>query len=152
MDKRLALDDLTLPLAELVLTKLQIVELNEKDQLDLFSLFLNYEVGSSDEEEINGRYIAEVCAEDWGLWRTCTGNLDRLSAAVDLDGLSSGDRATVRRRLATVAQFMGERHKSLKWRARSAIGERVQWYELPEEPQPQAREASIGNRLEDRTQ
>lgn len=137
MAERLALDDLTVPLAELVLTKLQIVELNTKDQLDLFSLFLNHDVGATDTGEINARYIARVCAEDWGLWRTCTRNLERLGAAADLLGLSSDERALIRTRLDTAGRFIGERQKTMKWRARAAIGERLQWYELPEEPQMQ---------------
>jgi hypothetical protein len=137
MGERLALDDLTVPLAELVLTKLQIVELNTKDQLDLFSLFLNHDVGATDTGEINARYIARVCAEDWGLWRTCTRNLERLRAAADQLGLSPNERSLIRARLDTAGRLIDERQKSMKWRARAAIGERLQWYELPEEPQMQ---------------
>jgi hypothetical protein len=133
---RLDLDRPTVPPAELALTKLQIVELTEKDKLDLFSLFLNHEVGASDAGEINGPYIGRICADDWGLWRTCTRNLELLAEAVGRSGLSEGDRETVRRRLRALIGFVDDARKSLKWRTRSTIGERLQWYELPEEPDP----------------
>ena len=76
-DDRLAAGQQTVPLAELVLTKLQIVELNEKDVRDTALLFYGHEVSDHDGESINGARIAELCASDWGLWRTITANLER---------------------------------------------------------------------------
>ena len=68
----------TLPPTDLALTKLQIVELTDKDQRDLLSLLLDHEVGEHDGDEINDAYIARLCAAEWGLWRTVTRNLERL--------------------------------------------------------------------------
>src|SRR3712207_4303362 len=76
--KRLALEPVTVPLAELLLTKLQIVELNEKDVRDAFALLHDHPVGDEDGEAVNGAHVARLCASDWGLWRTFTANLDAL--------------------------------------------------------------------------
>src|SRR5437899_3214272 len=67
---RLDVDPLTVPLAELLLTKLQIVHLNEKDQRDILALLLSHPIGEGDDDVINGARIAELLADDWGLWRT----------------------------------------------------------------------------------
>ena len=65
------------PLAELLLTKLQIIELNEKDVRDTVLLFHGHDVDDHDDDAVNGARIAELCANDWGLWRTITANLER---------------------------------------------------------------------------
>ena len=65
----------TVPLAELLLTKLQIIELNEKDIRDTVLLLHGHEVADQDDDAVNGARIAELCAADWGLWRTITANL-----------------------------------------------------------------------------
>jgi hypothetical protein len=64
--ERLDLEPLTLPLADLLATKLQIVQVNDKDFRDLTTLFLDHDVGSGDGETINGAYLAKICANDWG--------------------------------------------------------------------------------------
>src|SRR3954470_9152032 len=71
----LAKEPRTLPLAELLLTKLQIVELNEKDVRDTVLLLHGHDVSDSDGDTLNGAHIAALCASDWGLWRTITANL-----------------------------------------------------------------------------
>src|SRR3954451_15541337 len=67
----------TVPLAELLLTKLQIIEVNEKDIRDMVLLLHGHPVANSDHDAVNGKRIAELCAGDWGLWRTITANLER---------------------------------------------------------------------------
>src|SRR5919206_841000 len=73
---RLALEPRTLPLAELLLTKLQIIELNEKDIRDTVLLLHGHEVAETDGDHVNAARIAELCAADWGVWRTITANLE----------------------------------------------------------------------------
>jgi hypothetical protein len=128
---RLELDATTLPIADLLLTKLQIVELTDKDRRDLLRLLLDHDVGG---EGIDGTYVAQVCARDWGLWRTCTNNLDVLAASLGEYDLPEAARATAVARLDRLAQMIERRSKSVAWKARAVVGERVQWYELPEEP------------------
>jgi hypothetical protein len=79
--ERLHLDPISIPLAELLLTKLQVVELNERDNQDTLAIVLAHEVASDDADAINADRVAELCAADWGLWRTCTENLERASTA-----------------------------------------------------------------------
>lgn len=130
---RLAPGEPTVPLAELVLTKLQIVQLNEKDVRDTALLFYGHEVADHDGDAINGARIAELCANDWGLWRTITGNLERcreLAGGYDLPA-EGAQRITSR-----IDQLLAEieaRPKSRGWRLRARVGERKRWYELPEE-------------------
>ncbi len=128
VNQRLEVEEETLPLAELVLTKLQIAELNEKDVRDALVLFHFFDVGEEDGDTINAQRVAELCAEDWGLWRTITGNVaacrERL-AAYDLD---PNERERIGRRLDELLARIEEEPKTLRWKARAAIGPRMQWY------------------------
>jgi hypothetical protein len=132
---RLALESLTLPLAELLLTKLQIVQLNEKDLRDVSALLLDHPVGNSDSETINSSYIAQLLANDWGLWRTITGNLANLRAFADSSDLDESQKITIRERVESLLAAIEAAPKSFKWKTRAAVGERKRWYELPEEVQ-----------------
>src|ERR671929_1986588 len=76
LGSRLSLEPRTVPLAELLLTKLQIIELNEKDVRDTVLLLHGHEVGDGDGDQLNAARIAELCADDWGVWRTITANLE----------------------------------------------------------------------------
>ena len=67
LNSRLHLDPVTVPLAELLLSKAQIVELNRKDALDIASLLLYNELGEDDDGKINLRRIAQLCGDDWGV-------------------------------------------------------------------------------------
>ena len=73
---RLEVDDPTIPLAELLLEKMQIVKINEKDIIDTIMLLREHEVDANDEDRINSAQVAKLCAAEWGLWRTTTMNLD----------------------------------------------------------------------------
>jgi len=78
---RLERAPLTVPPEELLLSKLQIVEATANDDSDLYSILTHYEVGGS--AGIDGLFVASLCAQDWGLWRTCVGSLDRLRANLE---------------------------------------------------------------------
>ena len=130
---RLALDPMTVPLAELLLTKLQVVALNEKDQRDILALLHHHEVGDTDNEVINGSYIGSLCAADWGLWRTCKMNLERSTAALPSYEFSDEDRAWVTRRIERLWDMIEATPKSVKWKLRDRVGDRKRWYEEPEE-------------------
>jgi hypothetical protein len=130
---RLSADEPTVPLAELVLTKLQIAQLNEKDVRDMVLLFHGHDVADHDEDAINGARIAQLCARDWGLWRTITKNLVRCREHLDDYALCSEERERVSRRLAAVLDWIEEAPKTRAWKLRAMIGERKRWYELPEE-------------------
>ena len=131
--KRLALDPMTVPLAELLLTKLQVVALNEKDQRDILALLHHHEVGDADGEIINGSYIGSLCAADWGLWRTCKLNLQRSAEALATYGFSDEERTQITRRIERLWDMIEATPKSVKWKLRDRVGDRKQWYEEPEE-------------------
>jgi hypothetical protein len=129
LEKRLTVDEDTVPLAELLLTKLQIVELNEKDVRDTVALLLEHEV-IDDDTGVNSWHISTLCAEDWGLWRTITRNLEDLRGRVASYDV---DHDVVSNRVSLLLERIEAMPKSRSWRLRAKIGERKRWYELPEE-------------------
>jgi hypothetical protein len=135
VSRRLEREPLTLPLAELLLTKMQIVQLNEKDMRDLCALLIDHPFGDGDREMFNLPYLAGLCANDWGLWKTITLNIQKLQDFGAAADLTAEQKATLSERLVTLQHGLEAAPKSLKWKARSKIGERLQWYELPEEVQ-----------------
>jgi hypothetical protein len=134
---RLHVEPLTLPLAELFLSKAQIVELNRKDVLDLLTLLLDHEVGPGDDETINTDLIAGLCAKDWGLYTTVSMTLQKLRAFLDEGNvtLDETEAQTIKRRLVTMEKAMDEAPKTLAWKMRAKVGTRVRWYEEVEEVQ-----------------
>jgi Uncharacterised nucleotidyltransferase len=130
---RLEVEDGTLPLAELVLTKLQIIELNEKDIRDTVLLFHGHAIADHDDDAVNGARIASLCASDWGLWRTITANLERCRGHVGDYDLPDADRARVESRFDALLERIEAEPKTRGWRLRAKVGERRRWYELPEE-------------------
>jgi hypothetical protein len=130
---RLSLHNSTVPLAELLLTKAQIVELTDKDACDLFVLFHDHDL-SSDDTGINEVRIGEISGQDWGLWRTVTGTLKQLEDAVAHINATAEERSLVTDRIERLLQSIDTAPKSRKWKMRNRIGDRVQWYVLPEEP------------------
>ena len=133
LGERLELEPRTLPLAELLLTKLQIAELNEKDVRDGLALLHDHGVGESDGDTINSSRIAELCAADWGLWRTITGNLGACREYADRYGLSEEGVNRLRSGIDELLERIEAAPKSRAWKLRAKIGERKRWYEVPEE-------------------
>jgi hypothetical protein len=134
LDDRIDVDELTIPLAELLLTKLQVYELNEKDVRDTLALLRDHEIGETDGETVNAKRVGELCAADWGLWRTITANLDTCRAHVDRYELDARDRERIEARAGELLERIEAEPKSRAWRLRAKIGERKRWYEVPEEP------------------
>ncbi|MDA4121063.1 MAG: hypothetical protein OK404_01495 [Thaumarchaeota archaeon] len=129
--ERLMLDGSTIPPADLLATKLQVVEINEKDLKDLASILLDHDVGTTDGEQINGAYLAKLTSNDWGVYKTLTVNLDKLSSFVP-QLLKGAEAEVVGARIQFLRKMMEEEPKALKWRLRARIGERAPWYVLPE--------------------
>ena len=135
LENRLKADPITIPLAELLLSKAQIVHLTRKDALDIASLFLNTEVGMGDDEVINLSVIAALCGSDWGLYKTTSINLERVKEVVSGDdvALNSDERALIVARVDRVLDTFNGMQKSLAWQMRDKVGTRVRWYEEVEE-------------------
>jgi hypothetical protein len=128
---RLQLDGITIPLADMLATKLQIVEVTEKDYKDMMAIILDHEVGSSDDKMINGDYLAKLCGADWGIYKTMTMNLGRLTEVLNEFKLGE-DGKVVETRVKALSKMIEDEPKSLKWKMRARIGERTPWYRLPE--------------------
>jgi hypothetical protein len=134
---RLEVEPLTIPLAELFLSKAQVVRLNRKDVLDLLALLIDHQVGPQDEETINTQVIADLCANDWGLFTTISMTMQKLNDV--LDGgeveLDEGQVQTIKGRMEAIQAAMEAAPKSLAWKMRAKVGTRVRWYEEVEEVQ-----------------
>ena len=115
--------------ADLLLSKLQIYEINRKDLVDVIALLLDHPVGEGD-DAIDARYVARLACEDWGLCRTVQLNIPKLLHTLDEVDV---DRDLVRARVAEIQKAIDAGPKPLKWRLRAQVGDRLQWYELPEE-------------------
>jgi hypothetical protein len=146
---RLALSSPTLPLAELLLSKLQVVKINRKDVLDALVLLAEHPLGPDDGApdsrhglgSINVPRILSFTSNDWGWWRTVTGNLDKLDQYLAVE-LVPGDLDLNNGRdvlfdpdaqIAALRTAVNDAPKSTRWKLRARVGERASWYNEPEE-------------------
>jgi hypothetical protein len=146
---RLDLSRPTLPLAELLLSKLQIIKINRKDVLDALALLAEHPLAADDGDPdsdhglsaINLTRIVAITSGDWGWWRTVTGNLDKLAAYLATD-LEDGDlaldpdrppRFDPAEQVRALRAAIDAAPKSARWRLRAGVGDRVRWYNEPEE-------------------
>jgi hypothetical protein len=133
LDNRLTLCPTTLPPADLLLTKLQIVQINQKDLIDAVALLYLCETGYAEKCDIvNLTRLIEVTSRDWGWYTTCADNLDRvIPVAGEL--LDAQDVVLVNRRVEVIKEAIAGAPKTWQWKIRAWIGRRLPWYELPEE-------------------
>jgi hypothetical protein len=116
--------------ADLLLSKLQVFEVNLKDLVDSLALLLDHPIADHDDDAINGAYLAGLLSQDWGLYRTLQLNTARVRQASRELGVPVG---IIDERLDQLWARIEGHPKSLKWRLRAKVGDRVSWYELPEE-------------------
>lgn len=136
---RLALDRPTLPLAEMLLSKLQIAHINRKDILDVLALLSEYPLGPHDDGVISLTRITALTSTDWGWWRTVTGNLDKLRMFLATE-LQPGElefnrppHRDVKTQVHELRTAIDDAPKSRRWKLRAQVGERMQWFQEPEE-------------------
>jgi hypothetical protein len=129
---RLELDSPTITLADFILEKMQIVQLNEKDMIDTSVLLREHQVGPTDNETVNGEYIASLLSRDWGLFYTVTTNLGKAKEFAKAN-LPTEDASDV---IGKVDQLLGrieKEPKSTGWKMRARIGPKKKWYTDVEE-------------------
>jgi hypothetical protein len=127
---RLGHEGPTLTPADLLISKLQVYEVNMKDLVDTTALLLDHPIADHDDDAINAAYLARLTSEDWGLHRTLQLNSGRVRDAVrELDV----DAGLVNQRLDELWARIDAQPKLLKWKLRARVGDRVSWYQLPEE-------------------
>jgi hypothetical protein len=131
---RLEVDYPSIPLAEMLLEKMQIVQINEKDIIDTIMLFLEHPLGEVDKETINIKRIASLCSIDWGLWRTTTMNLDKVrQMAHSYQQLTDEQKKIIDSQVKAALGRIDLEPKSLAWRLRARVGDRVKWYKEVDE-------------------
>ncbi len=131
---RLELSDYTIPVTDVLLTKLQVVRHNEKDVRDIITLLKDVETADADQPGVvNVGSIAARCAQDWGLYHDVTTSLDLCDRLLDRYDLTESEQARVRERLARLRTALHAAPKPLSWRLRARIGTRVRWYDEVEE-------------------
>ncbi|MDA4125058.1 MAG: hypothetical protein OK438_06380 [Thaumarchaeota archaeon] len=126
---RLEIDYPTLPLADLLLSKMQIFRLNQKDVVDTVVLLREHAVGGEKPETVDALYVSRLCSRDWGLWRTVTGNLAKVSTLLkDFASLDDWDKADVNAKIDDLKRALEDSPKSLSWKVRARVGESRKWY------------------------
>ncbi len=126
---RLEVDSPSIPLAEMLLEKMQIVQINEKDIIDTIMLLLEHPLGDIDKETINIKRVAELCSTDWGLWRTTTMNLDKVRRlAQGYEQLTSEQKKKISTQVENAMTRLDNAPKSMAWQLRARVGDRVKWY------------------------
>lgn len=131
---RLEVENLTLPLAEMLLEKMQIVKINEKDIIDTIMLLLDHPFGDQDEETINISRIGGLCAQDWGLWRTVTMNLEKVARlGQSYTELGEAEKARLVSQVSSALEHIHRQPKSFGWKLRAKVGDRVKWYQEVDE-------------------
>jgi hypothetical protein len=131
---RLEVDAPTIPLAEMLLEKMQIVKINEKDIIDTIMLLLEHPLDDHDDEAINTSHIAQLCGKDWGLWRTTSMNLNKVKAlAQDYPQLDDGQKKQVASQVDALLARLEAEPKTTAWRLRARVGDRVKWYKEVDE-------------------
>ncbi|MDG6927880.1 MAG: hypothetical protein JRN10_07310 [Nitrososphaerota archaeon] len=126
---RLLLCKPALPVSDLLMSKLQIVKMDENDVKDVLVIFLDHEIGTDPCRDIEIKYITAYTSSDWGIYRTFTDNLTRalqhLSTLSDYNDL----KVTLDKKILAFASEMEKSPKTARWKIRSAIGTRKKWYE-----------------------
>jgi hypothetical protein len=131
LKRRIEAVPLTVSLADLTVLKLQVVETNEKDHLDLCAIFADHDL-SDDDSGVNSSYIASLAASNWGLWRTLGMVAERSEQfARELPEFAAGE--IVAERLRRLRVELDTVSKTRGWKLRARLGDRKRWYELPEE-------------------
>ena len=139
---RLEINTYAIDPADLFLSKLQIVNLNEKDVHDAITLIKDVYVDFQPHPGVlDLHHVAEVCSADWGLYIDVMNNIDTVIEHVADYDLGPRDAARVRRTLELAQDMITEQAKTLRWRLRARIGKRVRWYAEVEE--------QFGGRTED---
>ena len=119
----------------MLLEKMQIVHINEKDIIDTIMLLREHEIGyENTAETIDARYIAGLLSEDWGFYYTFTANLAKVrEKAAATQELSEDDRADVNKKIRKLTEILEKEPKTFAWKMRAKIGTKNKWYKDVEE-------------------
>jgi hypothetical protein len=135
---RLLLDYPTISPTDLLLEKLQIHSISQKDLKDIVVLFRAHELDVADKPNtINVEYVAELLSADWGFWKDATANLrDVISYSEKYRSermLTPSDFSDVSNKVSRVLDAVEKEAKTLRWKLRDKTGESRQWWNNVEE-------------------
>ena len=134
LKSRIPMASITIPPSDLILTKLQIYEINEKDIKDVLALLHDLKMGNADTHtSMDAGYIADLLANDWGLYRTVTMNLEKVNGYLESTSLEPKKKRRVSEEIEYLRNAIDIRPKSISWKLRAKVGDKKRWYELPEE-------------------
>jgi Fic family protein len=126
--ERLTVDDYAISPVDALIAKMQIGRINQKDVHDVIALVKDVPLREEDDDlSIDLPYLADVCADDWGLYHDITTNIEIVLSRLDDYGLSDEEVARVYGRLAAMQEAIEDERKSLRWRLRASVGQRVAW-------------------------
>jgi hypothetical protein len=129
---RLGLDSLTISTTDLLLEKMQIVEINLKDFKDTIVLMLEHPLSSQQAgtKSIDVGYIVGMMRQDWGFYYTFTTNLKRVPDYFgEFPSIQEQQRSLVQERVNSLLEAIEAAPKTLGWKMRSKIGTRSLWYQ-----------------------
>lgn len=127
--QRLEIDSPTVPLAELLLQKMQIIKISQKDIIDTTMLLREHDLGDSDQNILNIKHISNILAKDWGFYYTVTTNLKKVRTLMeDFKVLSDQDKQIVRDRIDKMLSYFEDTPKSSSWKLRAKVGTSKKWY------------------------
>jgi len=131
---RLNTDYPTIPPAELLLEKLQIVRINEKDIKDAIVLLRAHELSDSDQDVVNAKHISQILSSDWGFYYTATMNLGKIRDSLrNYQALSDDDGRDIQGKIDRLLERVRNEPKTMAWKIRERIGTRKKWYTDVEE-------------------
>jgi hypothetical protein len=130
---RLSLDFPTITPTDLLLEKMQIVEINPKDIKDSLVLLLEHPLDAASRDAIDAGYVAGLLAADWGFYFTVTTNLERLGRHLGDGALSAAQAQTIEERIGALRQAVEDEPKTGKWKLRARVGSRKKWYQEVQE-------------------
>ena len=135
-ENRLDLDQLTIPLADMLLEKMQIVQITEKDYIDAMMLLREHSIDNDggNPEAIDARYIAKLLSKDWGFYYTVTTNLTNVNNRLSqYNDISEDDRQDITSKTRALAKRIEEEPKPMSWKMRAKVGPKSKWYRVVEE-------------------
>ncbi|MFX1404803.1 MAG: hypothetical protein ACFE9D_10120 [Promethearchaeota archaeon] len=131
--KRLELEEYTIAVSDLLLTKLQIFKINEKDIRDIITMVKDLPLGDQDVTgQINIQYIAKLCSKNWGLYQDVINNIEKCIYLIKYYKLSHDEQEKATEALQQIRTRILNAPKSLKWKFRALLGKRIAWHHTVE--------------------
>jgi hypothetical protein len=131
---RLTLEDYTISISDILITKLQIYTMNEKDLRDILTIIKDVSLGEEDKSGIiNVKYIAKLCSSDWGLYIDILSNIDKCLNLIHHYNLSPEEVEQIQNKLKKIKEIIEKEPKTRRWKLRAKIGKKKAWYRVVEE-------------------